>query len=190
MLAKTALAPPSWLPSTTRHTGGKSSWWRGQRARLARKCHLQLDRDRIQERDQSAQNIGATAKQASSTIPGQRRRKLESRSHRARGASGQARLAETVLPRLERVVAQSQLDNGLGPRAQWQRPPLHHRQALRKAVLRGEQPTRRMNILGPVSHFLSRYCRQGDRGLPRSWRTLMGWRKTLPWPVEDVLGTP
>ena len=42
----------------------------------------------------------------------------------------------------------------------------------------GEQPTRRMNILGAVSHFLPRYCRQDDRGRQRSYRALKG--RTLP----------
>ena len=37
-----------------------------------------------------------------------------------------------------------------------------------------------MKILGAVSHFLPRYCRQGDRGPPRSWRALQGWRKRCP----------
>ena len=37
-----------------------------------------------------------------------------------------------------------------------------------------------MNIFGAVSHFLPRYCRQGDRGPPRSWRALKRWRKLCP----------
>jgi len=41
-----------------------------------------------------------------------------------------------------------------------------------KLFFEEEQPTRRMKILGVASHFLRRYCRQGDRGLPRSWRAL------------------
>ena len=76
-------------PPDDSFTGGKSSWWRGQRARLIQKRHHQHVRGRGRERDWLAPDIGATAEQTSSTIPGQRRRKLESGSHRAGGASGQ-----------------------------------------------------------------------------------------------------
>ena len=55
-------------------------------------------------------------------------------------------------------------------------PQLRRRQLL----FEGEQPTRRMNILGAVGPLLPRYCRQGNRGLPRSWRALKGWRKLCP----------
>ena len=51
---------------------------------------------------------------------------------------------------------------------------------LEKLIFKGEQPTRGMKILGAMSHFLPRYCRQGDRGLPRSWRAPKGWRKLCP----------
>ena len=116
-------------------TGGKSSWQRGQRARLDRERDHKPVRDRGRERDRPAPVVAATTEQTSTTTLGQFRRKLESRSQRAGGTSGQARLAEAVLLRVERVVAQSQPDREPGSRAQGQRLRLHRRRALRKAVL-------------------------------------------------------
>ena len=125
-------------PPNDSFTGGKSWWWRGQRARLAGKRHRQLDRDQSQERDRPSPDIGATAKQTSSKIPGQRRRKWWSGPGRAGSASGQARLSEAV----HRVKLTADL------RAQRQRPRLHYRQALRKAVFRGRAADAEKEHLG------------------------------------------
>ena len=104
VLANTNIGAASRLPSTTRHLAtipslDTTSAGSEDNARdWPEKRHHQLDRDRSQERDRPAPDIGAAAKQTSSTIPGQRQGKLEAGPHRAGGASGQGRhLGEAVL---------------------------------------------------------------------------------------------